>query len=94
MRYIARVTSRFQFFSGSFIDRRAELRDDPDWLRAARTDPETRYVLAAGPTQLVLSGAAGVALLRYPLVWMLLGMGCLACLFAWFRLVAKGTDVA
>jgi chromate transporter len=37
---------------------------------------------------------AGVALLRYPLVWMLLGMGCLACLFAWFRLVAKGTDVA
>lgn len=70
MRYIARVTSRFQFFSGSFIDRRAELRDDPDWLRAARTDPETRYVLAAGPTQLVLSGAAGVALLRngHPLV--------------------------
>jgi NAD+ diphosphatase len=70
VRYIARVTSRFQFFAGPFIERRAELRDDPDWLSSARSDPETRYVLAAGPTQLVLSGVPGVALLRngHPLV--------------------------
>lgn len=70
MRYIARVTSRSQFFAGPFIERRAELRDDPDWLNAARSDPETRYVLAAGPTQLVLSGVPEVALLRngHPLV--------------------------
>src|SRR5690606_11223044 len=36
----------------------------------------------------------GVALLRYPLVSMLLGLGSVACVFAWFRLVAKGMDAA
>ena len=61
----ARVTIRPTLFSGPFLDRRAELRDDPDWVAAARADPNTRYVLAAGPRQLVSVGAAmDVALLR------------------------------
>jgi NAD+ diphosphatase len=44
------------FFGGSFLDRRAELRDDPAWIAAARGDPATRYVLEFGAAQLVTSG--------------------------------------
>lgn len=63
MRYISRV-SLSQLFAGPFIDRRAELRDDPEWLAAARADPDTRYVLAAGVTQLVRVPTVDIALLR------------------------------
>ncbi|HEX6396592.1 MAG TPA: NUDIX-like domain-containing protein, partial [Steroidobacteraceae bacterium] len=52
-------------FSGPFLDRRAELRDDPGWIAAARSDPGTRYVLAEGARQLVTVGTElEVALLR------------------------------
>ena len=64
MRYIARVSFRQQLFAGPFIERRAELRDDPQWLAAARADPETRYVLAAGGSQLVVVPSVDIALLR------------------------------
>ena len=47
------MSIRPTLFSGPFLDRRAELRDDPAWIAAARADPATRYVLAAGATQLV-----------------------------------------
>lgn len=47
-----------QLFSGAFIDRRAELRDDPQWIAAARADAGTRYVVATGAEQLVLAGAS------------------------------------
>jgi NAD+ diphosphatase len=97
VRYIARVTSRFQFFAGPFIERRAELRDDPEWLNAARSDPDTRYVVAAGPSQLVLRGVPEVALLRngHPLVERA-GDSALT-LLGWFRgartvLVEYGAD--
>jgi NAD+ diphosphatase len=40
-------------FSGSFLDRRAELRADPAWVAAARGDPGTRYVLVRDTRQLV-----------------------------------------
>ncbi|HEX6637353.1 MAG TPA: NAD(+) diphosphatase [Steroidobacteraceae bacterium] len=53
-----------QLFAGPFIERRAELRDDPGWLAAARSDPETRYVLAAGAAQLVRVPSVDIALLR------------------------------
>jgi NAD+ diphosphatase len=53
-----------QLFEGPFIERRAELRDDPRWLAEARADPETRYVLAAGATQLVRVPSVDIALLR------------------------------
>jgi NAD+ diphosphatase len=56
--------SLVQLFAGPFIERRAELRDDPEWLAAARSDPETRYVLAAGVTQLVRVPTVDIALLR------------------------------
>jgi len=59
------VSIRPTLFSGPFLERRAELRDDPGWIAAARADPDTRYVLAEGARQLVSVGAApDVALLR------------------------------
>lgn len=58
-----RVNTPRQLFAGPFIDRRAELRDDPNWLLAAREDPHTRYVLAAGGAHLVRASAAEVVLL-------------------------------
>ena len=58
------MTIRPTLFSGPFLDRRAELRDDPEWVRAARADPSTRYVLAAGAAQLVrIDGETDVAFL-------------------------------
>ena len=64
MRYISRVSLSQQLFAGPFIERRAELRDDPHWLSAARADPETRYVLSAGASQLVRVPSVDIALLR------------------------------
>ena len=52
------MTTRPTLFSGQFLERRAELRDDPQWMGAARSDPDTRYVLGAGAAQLVTSGGS------------------------------------
>ena len=48
---------RPNFFAGSYIDRRAEERDDPEWLAAARADPATRYLISQGTAELLQSGA-------------------------------------
>jgi len=50
------VSIRPTLFSVPFLERRAELRDDPAWLAAARTDADTRYVVTAGSMQLVATG--------------------------------------
>jgi NAD+ diphosphatase len=52
------VSIRPTLFSGPFLDRRAELRDDPAWIETARADAATRYVVAAGPRQLVTAEAS------------------------------------
>src|SRR3984885_14016432 len=44
---------RPNFFSGPYIDRRAEAREEPGWLEAALSDSATLYLLAKGTTQLV-----------------------------------------
>jgi NAD+ diphosphatase len=44
---------RPNFFGGPYIDRRAEVREDPGWLEAALSDPATVYMLERGTTQLV-----------------------------------------
>jgi NAD+ diphosphatase len=41
------------FFSGPYIDRRAEERERADWARAALEDPRTLYLLGSGTRQLV-----------------------------------------
>ncbi len=50
------MSVRPTLFGGSFFDRRAELRNDPDWIAAARADPNTRYVVEFGAAQLVTCG--------------------------------------
>jgi len=52
------VSIRPTLFHGQFLDRRAELREDPQWVFAARSDPETRYLLGTGATQLVTGGGS------------------------------------
>jgi NAD+ diphosphatase len=52
------VTTRPTFFAGPFLDRRAELRNDPGWVAAARGDPATRFLLGSGASQLVTGGAS------------------------------------
>ena len=51
------MSSRPFLFSGPYLDRRAEHRDDPGWLVAARSDPDTLFLLSVGATQLVIPGA-------------------------------------
>jgi NAD+ diphosphatase len=63
------------FFSGPYVDRRSEAREDDGWLAAARADPSTRYVVTRGTAQLMCTaedaeGMARVALLPgdHPLI--------------------------
>jgi NAD+ diphosphatase len=51
------MTTRPTLFAGPFLERRAELRDDPAWAAAARDDQATRYLIGCGATQLVSGGA-------------------------------------
>jgi NAD+ diphosphatase len=44
---------RPNFFSGPYIDRRAEERERADWARAALEDPRTLYLLGSGTRHLV-----------------------------------------
>jgi NAD+ diphosphatase len=49
---------RPNFLAGSYLERRGDARDDPQWLAAARADPATRYLIASGTTELVQPGEA------------------------------------
>jgi len=44
---------RPNFFAGPYIERRAEERDDPQWIAAARADPATLYLIGQGAAQLL-----------------------------------------
>jgi NAD+ diphosphatase len=50
---------RDNFFSGRYIDRRSEAREDPEWVAAARADAGSRYLLSRGSTQLVHAAPGG-----------------------------------
>jgi len=55
---------RPNFFAGPYIDRRADAREDAEWLAAARTDPATVYLIGQGTRHLLHVGAApGIAFL-------------------------------
>ena len=74
------------YFSGPYIDRRAEEREDPDWARQALADARTLYLLGSGTRHLIyaqpqpriafLDGAAATALAAEESRLVLLG---------WFR---------
>jgi NAD+ diphosphatase len=48
---------RPNFFAGPYIERRAEERENPEWIAAARADPATLYLVGQGSTQLLQAGA-------------------------------------
>jgi NAD+ diphosphatase len=88
------------FFSGPYIDRRSEAREDEDWARAALEDPATLYLFGRGTRHLVytrpepriafLEGAGHAPLETDPRRLVLLG---------WFRerrcvLVEMGSESA
>lgn len=45
--------ARPNFLAGPYLERRAEAREDAAWETAARADPDTRYLVARGTTQLL-----------------------------------------
>ena len=44
------------FFSGPYIDRRSEAREEASWLEDALADPATRYLVSSGTAQLMQDG--------------------------------------
>ncbi|MGP8034799.1 MAG: NAD(+) diphosphatase [Steroidobacteraceae bacterium] len=58
------------FFAGPYLDRRAEAREDPEWIAAAWADTASIYMLARGTAQLVTGDPPRAALLtrEVPLV--------------------------
>lgn len=68
-RYTFARMSKHNIFAGAFVDRSGHRRKDPDWLRSALDDPETRFVpvwgdkcLASGePHQTVMLRRTDVA---------------------------------
>jgi NAD+ diphosphatase len=44
---------RPNFFAGPYIERRAEERENPQWIAAARADPATLYLVGQGSAQLL-----------------------------------------
>ncbi len=45
--------ARPNFFSGAYVDRRTDLREQADWLERALGDPHTQFLLARGTGQLL-----------------------------------------
>lgn len=55
---------RPNFFSGPYLERRADAREQADWIEAARADPATRYLLGKRGTQLLhVEGGPAIAFL-------------------------------
>ena len=77
---------RPNFFSGPYVDRRAEAREDPNWLSAARADPATRYLIGQGTRQLLQGdGAAGIAFLTHEAPLVRAADAAALVLLGWYR---------
>jgi NAD+ diphosphatase len=77
---------RPNFFAGPYLDRRADLREDHNWLDAARADPTTRYLLGRGSEQLLSSAAApGIAFLDRDAPVVAAAQSHELLLLGWFR---------
>jgi NAD+ diphosphatase len=81
--------SRPNFLAGPYLERRAEAREDAQWLAAARTDPATRYLVARDTAQLLVPGEPGAephAALLEPSAPLVQAAPDDACtLLGWFR---------
>ena len=50
---MSRATDSAQAFSGSYLERRGEAREDPDWPQSVLATPGTRFILSQGTRQLL-----------------------------------------
>jgi NAD+ diphosphatase len=73
------------FFAGPYLDRRAEAREDPEWIAAAWADTGTVYVLSQGTTQLVTGDPPRAALLTRELPLVRAAPAASLTLLGWFR---------
>ena len=60
------MTQPGNFFSGDYLDRRAEQRSEEQWLASAEADPATCYIAMQGTTALMdgAGAAASIAFLQ------------------------------
>src|ERR1700746_2181293 len=56
-------SNRPNFFAGPYLERRAEAREDPEWVAAAWADSATSYVVARGTAHLLHGAPPRAALL-------------------------------
>lgn len=54
MRHSQRSAAIQNFLAGPYLDRRAEQREEADWLERARSDGDTLYIVSRGTAQLVV----------------------------------------
>ena len=78
--------ARPNFFSGPYIERRVEAREDPAWIAAARGDPATRYLIGQGTAQLLrLLPEPHIALLDNDAAVVAAAAPASLVLLGWFR---------
>jgi NAD+ diphosphatase len=73
------------FFAGPYLDRRAEAREDPEWIAAAWADTASVYVLARGTAQLVSGDPPRAALLTRELPLVRSAPAASLTLLGWFH---------
>jgi NAD+ diphosphatase len=73
------------FFAGPYLDRRAEARDDPEWIAAAWADTASVYVLSRGTAQLVRGDPPRAALLTRELPLVRSAPAASLTLLGWFH---------
>lgn len=79
------MSPRPTLFSETSLERRAECRDDPDWIAAARADAGTRYVVGTPGAQLVDATGAEIAFLAGDHVLVAGASDARLTLLGWFR---------
>jgi len=77
---------RANFFSGPYLERRAEAREDPDWIAAARADPATLYLAGHGTAHLLhADGPPRIAFLAHGAPLVRAADEASLVLLGWFR---------
>ncbi|HYM42657.1 MAG TPA: hypothetical protein VET46_07820, partial [Steroidobacteraceae bacterium] len=73
------------FYAGPYLERRADAREDPEWVAAAWADTATTYVVAHGTTQLVAGDPPRAALLTRAEPLVRSAPAASLTLLGWFR---------
>jgi NAD+ diphosphatase len=77
---------RANFFSGPYLERRAEAREDPEWIASARADPATLYLVGHGTAHLLhADGPPRIAFLAHSAPLVRAADEASLVLLGWFR---------